>query len=242
MAVQLATAGIPTVMVARRLERLDALARAHPQLEPLAADLLTTEGRAVVAQRMTDPARPIELLVNNAGFGVNGDFADVSTERHLAMVSLNIGALIELTRVALPVMIERRRGWIMQVSSVAGFQPGPGAATYSATKAFVTSLTEAMREEVRGTGVHVGALCPGFTRTEFQEVSGAEAMTSNIPSMAWMSADDVAAAGLRAMASGRTLEVPGALYKGLTVASTTLPRGVVRRIAGLVIRQAQRAR
>jgi uncharacterized protein len=129
-------------------------------------------------------------------------------------------------------MRARRRGWVLQVSSLAGFQAGPNAAVYAATKAFVTSLTESLSQELRGTGVKITALCPGFTRTEFQDRSGMSGI-DKIPAIAWMSADDVARAGLRAMASGRVIEIPGLGYKGLAALSAVMPRSLVRRLTSL---------
>ena len=228
----LGAAGIPTVIVARRGDRLDELAARFPSLHPLVADLLSTEGQQTVISRLSDADHPIDLLVNNAGFGVSGNVADVDPDRIHDMIGLNISALTMLTRAALPQMLGRRRGWIMQVSSVAGFQPGPGAAVYSATKAYVTSFTEALSVELRDTGVLVSALCPGFTRTEFHEVSGSADDASRIPDIAWLSSADVAAAGLNAVAVGKVLEVPGAGYKAITAVSTVLPHGVMRGVLG----------
>ena len=133
-------------------------------------------------------------------------------------------------------MVPRGHGYVLNVSSVASFQPAPKLAVYAATKAYVTSLTESLHEEVRGTGVHVTALCPGLTRTEFQSVSGSDSYTGEYPSFAWLSADDVAKAGLRDVAKGRALSVPGALYKSMVAASSMAPRGLTTRIASLVQR------
>jgi uncharacterized protein len=230
----LGASGIPTVIVARRGERLEALAEQIPTLEPLVADLGTADGRAAVVARLTDAHRPVELLVNNAGFGVAGSFAEVPSDRHAAMIELNITALTELTRAVLTPMVAAHRGWILQVSSVASFQPGPTSATYSATKAFVTSLSEALFEELRGSGVNVTALCPGFTRTEFHQHSGADDTTMDrVPNSAWLNADVVAASGLRALIAGRALDVPGVAYKGLAGLSAVLPRSAARRLMGL---------
>jgi uncharacterized protein len=233
---RLAAAGVPTVAVARRADRLDALAARWPGLvEPLVADLESPDGRARTGARLCDAARPIDLLVNNAGYGVDGQFHDRTSAEHLGQIELNVGALVELTSVALASMTAHRRGWVMQVSSVAGFQPAPGAAVYAATKAFVTSLTEAMAEELRGSGVTVSALCPGYTRTEFQQRSGS-ATDDRVPSWAWMSAEAVADAGLQGLAGGHVVVVPGTGYRVLSSVSSVLPRRVVRRIAGLATR------
>ena len=140
--------------------------------------------------------------MNNAGFGTSGDFHPLDPERMGQEISLNVLALTLISRAALGVMVPAGRGYLLNVSSVAGFQPARKLAVYAATKAYVTSLSESLHEEVRGTGVHVTALCPGLTRTEFQSVSRTEEYTTQYPSMAWMSATDVAAAGLRDVACG----------------------------------------
>lgn len=230
MVEQLGAAGIPTIIVARRAERLTDLAAKYACLEPLVADLLTVEGLQVVAQRLRLAMQPIDLLVNNAGFGASGNVADVDPRVLQDIITLNISALTSLTTAALPGMLARKRGWILQVSSVASFQPGPGAAVYSATKAYVTSFSEALSLELTGTGVTVTALCPGFTRSEFHSVSGSADNIGRIPKSAWMSAADVAGAGLRATAAGKAVEVPGIAYKTLASISNVLPRALVRRI------------
>jgi uncharacterized protein len=225
----LGAAGVPTVAVARRGDRLAELAAEHPSVEPLVADLGTPDGVDAVAARAGD----VDLLVNNAGFGIDGDFADVAAEGHQRMIDLNVSALVALTRAAVEPMSARRRGWILQVSSMASFQPGPTAATYSATKAFVTSLTEALHEELRATGVIVTASCPGFTRTEFHEASGSADSVSSVPGFAWLSSQDVARSALWACAAGRALDIPGATYKGLAAVSGSMPRWAVRRLMAL---------
>jgi short-subunit dehydrogenase len=133
-------------------------------------------------------------------------------------------------------MVPRGRGFLLNVSSVASFQPAPKLAVYAATKAYVTHLTESLHEEARGTGVCVTALCPGLTRTEFQSVSNSEAYASQYPARAWLTSEQVAAAGLTDVAKGRAVSVPGALYKGLALASGVTPRGLARRLSGLVQR------
>jgi uncharacterized protein len=223
---------IPTVIVARREDRLIELATEFPSLTPLVADLETREGVEIVCARIASPEQPIDLLVNNAGFGIAGNFVDVSSAHHQSMVNLNVSTLLALTHAAVGPMVQRRHGWILQVSSMASFQPGPSSATYSATKAFVTNHSEALHEELRGTGVVVTALCPGFTRTEFHQRSGGG--DQGVPNAAWLSSPDVAASGLRAAAAGRALDVPGAAYKGLRVLTNSLPRTATRRIMGVL--------
>ncbi|MEO7371869.1 MAG: SDR family oxidoreductase [Ilumatobacteraceae bacterium] len=232
----LGEAGIPQVIVARRVDRLEALAAGYSNVEVLAADLTTAAGLDAVMHRVADLDRPIDLVVNNAGFGTSGEFHLLDDDRMSDEIALNVTALTRISRAALAVMVARDRGYLLNVSSVASFQPARRLAVYAATKAYVTSLSESLHEEMRGTGVHVTALCPGLTRTEFQSVSRTETYTTQYPSMAWMSATDVADAGLRAVAKGHALSVPGALNKVLAAASATAPRTLARRISSLVQR------
>jgi uncharacterized protein len=232
----LGAAGIPQVVVARRVDRLDELAQRFDGVEVLAADLTTSKGVRAVLKRVADVERPIDLVVNNAGFGTSGEFYELDPDRIGREVALNIGALTQISRAALGVMVPRGRGYLLNVSSVASFQPAPKLAVYAATKAYVTSLTESLHEEVRGAGVHVTALCPGLTHTEFQSVSNADSYTGQYPSFAWLSASDVAAAGLRDVAKNQALSIPGTLYKAMSAASAVTPRGLARRLAALVQR------
>jgi short-subunit dehydrogenase len=237
----LARAGVATIVVARRVDRLELLAdelSGEPgAVEVMAADLSTDDGVEAVGARLEDgEAEPIDLLVNNAGFGTSGRVAEIAPGRMHDELEVNVVALTRLTRSALPLMLERRRGWILNVSSVASFQPAPQLAVYAATKAYVTSFTEALHEELRGTGVRATALCPGLTKTEFVEVSrGAEAAApaTSYPAMAWLSAEEVASEGLRDAARGRALSIPGVQYKALVTTSGFIPRGLMRRMSGI---------
>lgn len=237
MAHKLGNAGVGMVLVARRKERLDAIAAKYPNVEVLAADLTTDAGLAAVLERLRDATRPqIDLVVNNAGFGTSGQFVEADPERLSREISLNINALTRISHEAVRQMRPRGRGYLLNVSSIASFQPGPDLAVYAATKAFVTSLTEALHEELRGSGIRVTALCPGLTHTEFQGISNTSGLESNFPEFAWMSADDVARDGLRAVADGKAICVPGLVNKSLATVSTFTPRGLARRIAGLATR------
>jgi short-subunit dehydrogenase len=234
---------VTTVVVARRKDRLQSLAAELDGVEVLAADLTDRDAVADVGRRIADRDRPIDLLVNNAGFGTSGLVAELDADRLADEIRVNVLALTSLTTAALPTMIERRRGWILNVSSVAGFQAVPRLTVYAATKAFVTTFTEGLHEELRGTGVKVTALCPGLTRTEFVQVSrggaggagagAAETGSTHYPDLAWMSAEAVAAEGLRDVARGRALSVPGVHYKALVATSAFVPRGLKRRVTGL---------
>ena len=230
---QLAADGVPVVVVARRADRLHAMASEMSGIDVLAADLTDADAIAAVIARLEIDDEPIDLLVNNAGFGTSGKVAEIDPARSADEIELNVKALVRLTQAALPGMLRRRRGWILNVSSVVSFQAAPDLAVYAATKAFVTSFTEGLHEELRGTGVHATALCPGLTRTEFQSVSSVGEV-GTYPPFAWMSADDVAASGLRAAAHGKAIQVPGPLNKAVVAASSVSPRAVTRRLAGWV--------
>lgn len=233
---RLAEQGVPQVIVARRADRLQELADAHRGVEVLAADLTTDDGMRAVADRIASVESPIDLVVNNAGFGTSGEFHLLDPDRLDDEIHLNIRALTRLSHAALAAMVPRGRGYLLNVSSVASFQPAPKLAVYAATKAYVTSLTESLHEEVRGTGVHVTALCPGLTRTEFQSVSNSESYASSYPAFAWLTAEQVAAAGLDDVAKGRAMSIPGVIYKGLATATGITPRGLTRRLSSLVQR------
>ncbi len=234
MAVQLATSGVHVIAVARRGDRLEQLAAQFKGVEVLVADLTTVDGLARVESRIADTsAKPIDLVVNNAGFGSSGLMHEIDSDRLTREIQLNVGALTRLSHAAIRAMVPRGRGYLLNVSSVASFQASPRLAVYSATKAYVTSLTEALHEEMRGTGVRVTALCPGLVRTEFQSISSTEQYSRDFPSFSWLDVTDVARAGLRDMARGKVLSVPGALYKGLVAVSDLLPRALVRRISSL---------
>jgi short-subunit dehydrogenase len=219
------------VLVARRAERLEDLAKRLGEargvdVEVLPADLTEAAGIARVIECIEK--RAPDLLVNNAGRGTFGSFADLDPERELDEIELNVSVLVRLTRAALPGMLERGHGDIINVSSLAGFQPMPFNATYGGTKAFVNSFTEALHEELRDTGVRVQVLCPGFTRTEFQETAGVE--SSVVPAFAWMEAEQVVEASLRALERGDLICVPGATNRVLATLQRTSPHLLTRRL------------
>ncbi|MDH3302553.1 MAG: SDR family oxidoreductase [Acidimicrobiia bacterium] len=236
----LADQGTDLVIVARRTDRLEALAdeltaRPNPiQVEILTADLSDRDDLDRVMTRLRTPAQPIDLLVNNAGFGTVGDFLDQDPGREATMIDVNIGAVHRLAHAAGSAMADRGGGGILNVSSIAGFTPSPKSATYGATKAFVTSFSEALAVELGPRGVVVSCLCPGLTRTEFQEK--AEYRPSALPGFFWQSAEDVAAAGLAGLAAGRIRVVPGVHNRVATGLARTTPGGVVRRVSKLLAR------
>ncbi|MBI4730063.1 MAG: SDR family oxidoreductase [Acidobacteria bacterium] len=248
---ELAAEGVDLVLVARRADRLDGLAtemrdRHGVQVEVLSADLSDAGELAMVEARLADEDRPIDLLVNNAGIGNAGAFAEIPLDREDRVVRLNVLAPVRLTRAVLPGMIARGRGGILNVSSVSGIVPQPFGGTYAAGKAFVTVFTEGLAEELGGTGVRVSALCPGYTRTEFHErrdAGGAPEGTKHgggggekLPEQLWMTAERVAKEGLRGLRRGRVVVIPGLAYQAVASLSHALPRGAVRRLSGAVTR------
>jgi short-subunit dehydrogenase len=233
----LGEAGVPTVLVARRGDRLREIAGRYDGFEVIEADLVTDVGRRAVVDRIVSTAEPVDLVVNNAGFGTSGAFHELDVDRLADEVELNVKALTVLSHAALRTMVPRGRGYLLNVSSVAGFQGSPGLGVYAATKAYVTSFSEALHGDVRGTGVHVTALCPGLTKTEFQQRANTGGMESRVPDLAWTSVEQVASTGLRDVAANKTLSVPGALYKVAVTGSDLLPRSITRWVSGSISRQ-----
>lgn len=231
----LGEAQVPMVVVARRCDRLEALAARYPNVEVIAADLTTERGLGLVERRIADESKSsIDLVVNNAGFGSSGQVADIDIDRLSDEIKLNVLALTRLSHAAVKAMLTRGRGFVLNVSSVASFQPSPGLAVYAATKSYVTSFTEALHEELRGSGIRITALCPGLTHTEFQGISNTTGFEYKIPEFAWLDPRAVARAGLDAVAKGEALAIPGALYKSLSALSSAMPRGAVRRLSGFL--------
>jgi short-subunit dehydrogenase len=201
----------------------------------LAADLLADDGLAAVEARLGDPARPVDVLVNNAGFGTFGRFAELDVDREVKEVELNVVALLRLTHAALRAMEPRGTGAIVNLASLAAYQPGPNSATYAATKAFVHSFTHAVHEEARPKGVHVMLVCPGYTHTEFHE--RAELGETALPEFVWQSTDAVVDAALRDLDRGRSVSIPGVLNQTAAAFSSVAPAGISRRVAGLVVKR-----
>lgn len=236
---QLAARAYNLVVVARDVARLDALAKElaaqhRTEVEVIGADLTDAAQLAAVEQRVGSLDAPVDLLVNNAGFGTVGPVAEGDRDAASRMIALNVDALVRLTHAALPAMVARDRGGVINVASLAAFQPTADMATYGATKAFVLSFSQAVHEELRGTKVTVSCLCPGFTRTEFQERAGAEA--SNMPAFVWQSAEEVALAGLAGFDKGRAVVLPGLLNKATAGVVSVTPTSITRRVAALLAR------
>lgn len=234
---QLAREGWDLVIVARSAEPLERLASEMEtqhavNVDVLPADLTRVEDRTTVSARIESTTEHIDLVVNNAGFGSSGAFADNTRASQVGMVDLNVAAVVDLTYAAVRAMTARQSGSILNVSSIGGFQASPGFAVYAATKAFVTSFTTAVHEEVKGSGVSVTALCPGFTRTNFQERAGMEA--AGLPQFVWQEPDQVVAAALAGLEKNRAVVIPGILNKSTVGIVKLLPAAVARRLAKLV--------
>ncbi len=230
IAEQVAVDGTRLVVVARDEARLIALAAdLDVDVEVMVADLGESDALGRVEERLRDDDHPIDLLVNNAGFGLTGAFHELDIDRESAVVDVNITALHRLSHAAAAAMVERGGGGgILNVSSVAASAPAPNSATNAATKAFVSSFSEAQHAELLKHHVHVTALCPGFTRTEFQD--RAEFDASDIPDMLWQSADEVAGAGLKGVDLNRVNVVPGGLNKVGAGLLGVLPGAIRRRV------------
>jgi uncharacterized protein len=226
---QLSARGHRLVLVARRLDRLEALAAELGNARAVAMDLAAPGAAARLLDDVAKAGEQVEILVNNAGFGLRGLVAELDAARLREMIDLNIGALTDLCRAVAPQMVARRSGSILNVASTAAFQPGPGMAVYFATKAFVLSFTEALHEELKPHGVKVTALCPGPTRTEFGRVAG---FTSDRFDRLSMNSEPVVEAGLKGLDRNRAIVITGTLNKIIAQSTRFAPRSVVRRIAG----------
>jgi short-subunit dehydrogenase len=233
---RLAAEGTDLVVVARDVTRLESLAEelraAHgTTVEVLGADLAAPVSRDAVERRLLTTERPVDLCVNNAGFGTNGSFHELPVDREEQEVMLNVLAVLRLSRAALGRMVDAGRGHVLNVASIGGLYPVPGSATYGATKAFLLSFGDAVHEELRGTGVVLTTSLPGFTRTEFQERSGWDGQGS-LPGPVWLTADQVAAASLDGAHAGRARVVPSRRYRVVTATTQLLPSSVKRVVMG----------
>ncbi|MGH3584901.1 MAG: SDR family NAD(P)-dependent oxidoreductase [Pseudonocardia sp.] len=230
-AARLARDGRDLVLVARDRERLEAAATTHRacgvEVEVLPADLAVAQERDRVAARLADASAPVGLLVNNAGVAHPGGLLDADVAGVRRQLAVNVTAVLELTTAALPGMVERGRGAVVNVSSVAGFLTGRGS-TYTADKAWVTAFTEGVAASVAGTGVRAMALCPGWVRTEFHERAGLDMGSRTGP--LWLDAERVVDECLADLAKGKVVSVPSPQYKAIVTLLDLLPRPALRRL------------
>jgi uncharacterized protein len=223
--------GCRLILLARKRHALQELAdelrqKHKTQSEVITADLAEPAAPTRLFEHLQANGTRVDVLINNAGFGAQGHFVELPLERQLEMIQVNISSLTHLTRLMLPGMIERRRGGVLNVASTASFQPGPGMAVYYASKAFVLSLSEAIAEEVKGSGVTVTALCPGPTATNFAEAAGARFSWRFMKGA--MSAEAVARTGYHAFRDGRVVAISGFRNQLLAFSVRLSPRGLVR--------------
>jgi short-subunit dehydrogenase len=232
LARQLAERGYNLTLTARRRERLEELADelrdahdVHVDIEP--CDLGDEGERKRLITKLQKGERELVGVCNNAGFGNLGRFLNTELEKELNVVKLNVEAVHHLTGAFLPRMVEQGTGAMLNVASTAAFQPLPGFATYAASKAFVHSFSEALHSEVSGSGVSVTSLCPGFTKTEFEQAAGAEDEAQKLPGFTWMESADVARQGIEGMIAGKRSVVPGMINKVTSTSGRFMPRTVL---------------
>ena len=231
------------VLVARNEDKLRVLASAlhaahGTRTDVLPADLARPGTAAALAAALRRKRRPIDVLVNNAGVLEHGAFGAIDAARHQQLIDLNVSGLTAMLAAFVPAMVARGHGRVLNVASVAAFQPVPGLATYAATKAYVLSLTESLAEELRDRGVTVTALCPGITATGM--LSGAtvrNAKLSELPAFLVGDVDEVAADGYRACLAGDVIAVPGAINRAATMAAGATPKWLLRRVVGALGRK-----
>ena len=230
---QLARQGHDLVLVARARDRLESEAAElrssyGVQVEVLAADLTDRAELAAVEARLADRARPVDLLVNNAGFGLKKRFLDNTVDEEQAMLDVLVTAVMRLSHAALGPMSDRGSGGIINVSSVASFLP---RGSYSAAKSWVNSFSEWAAQEYRDQGVTVTCLCPGFTKTEFHQRM--DVGRDSAPDFLWLDADELVATALKDHAKGKVWSIPGAQYKVIATAARIVPTGVLQRFQSM---------
>jgi short-subunit dehydrogenase len=239
LARELAGHGHDLVLAARGVAAMEALAAElrgqGSAVTVIAADLARPGAAAALADDIAGRGLAVDMLVNNAGLGAAGRFDRIAASRTAEILNVNIVALTELTRLLLPSMIERRRGRIMLVASVAGFQPGPHMAAYFASKAYVLSLGEALAYELRGTGVSVTTLCPGATATNFFAAAGADNSVMARRLRRMMASEEVARAGYRALAAGRRVVITGMMNRVVALAGRYLPHRITLPVTELLM-------
>ena len=235
----LAQNGYAVVLTARRGDRLDALAAELQQkygvaTHTIVADLSQRDAAQQIASQLESRGLMIDVLVNNAGYGVPGSYVNVPWADHEKFMQVMVTAVLDLTYRLLPGMIERGWGRVINIASVAGMVPSPAGHTlYGASKAFLIRVSEALAAENMAKGVNVTAVCPGFTWSEFHDVTGTRDKMNNMPNFLWLKADDVAREGYDAVMNGRSVVVNGGIYRFLVWLNGALPRSVSRWVSGM---------
>ncbi len=237
----LASSGHDLILVARSKNKLDAIAAIltaahHCKVAVITADLTEPDAVAKLKAEVARRKLTVEVLVNNAGFGSGGDFAESDAPRNADMISLNVAAVVALSHAFLPSMIKRKSGAIINVASTSAFQPLPFLALYAASKAFVLSFSEALWGEVKGKGVKVLALCPGPVDTPFFEASGSPEMKNKVPRPMMMTADVVVAQALKGLKSGKAVVVPGWPNKITSFIPRLMPRQLLTKASGQLMK------
>jgi short-subunit dehydrogenase len=234
----LAQKGYSVVLTARRADRLDALAAALARkygvtTHAIAADLSQPNASQQIAGELASRKIAVDVLVNNAGYGVPGSYINVPWNDHERFMQVMVTAVLDLTYRLLPGMLERGWGRIINIASVAGMVPAPAGHTlYGASKSFVIRFSEALAAENGPKGVNVTAVCPGFTLSEFHDVTGTRDRMNKMPALLWLKADDVAREGYDAVMKGRSVVVNGAIYRFLVWLTGAVPRGLARWVSG----------
>jgi uncharacterized protein len=238
----LASDGFDLVLTARRQQRLEDLARALEakhgvRAQVIAADLADPGAPEQIAEELRTRGLAIDVLINNAGFGIRTAFRDTPWTQHAQLIQVEVTAVAHLTHLCLPGMLERGYGRIVHVASLAGLMPGaPTSTLYAAAKSFLVKFSESLTAELKDTGVYVCAVCPGFTLSEFHDVMGTRPIVSKLPAAMWSSAEQVAREGIDAVMRGDVVYVPGPLNRVLAVIAQHLPpsaaRSLMRRNGG----------
>jgi uncharacterized protein len=239
---QLAADGFNLVLTARRQQRLDEIAGAIEakygvRANVIVADLADPGASEGIVRELERRKLEIDVLINNAGFGIKTPFAATPWAKHAELIQVEVTAVAHLTHLLLPGMLERRYGRIVHVASLAGLLPGaPTSTLYAAAKSFLVKFSESLAAELKATGVHVCAVCPGFTYSEFHDVMGTRGIVSKLPAAAWSSADQVAREGIDAVMRDDVVYVPGPINRALAAIAQHLPpraaRGLMRRSGG----------
>lgn len=239
----LAEKGYALVLTARRRDRLDELAatlrqRHGIEVETIAADLAEADASSTIAAALQQKGIAVDVLVNNAGYGVPGSYVDVAWPDHSRFMQVMVTAVLDLTYRLLPSMIERGWGRVINIASVAGMVPSPAGHTlYGASKAFLIRFSEALASENIPKGVNVTAVCPGFTYSEFHDVTGTRDKMNKVPGVLWLTAKDVAQEGYDAVMRGDSVVVNGRIYRLLVWLNGAMPRSVAKWVSGMAGRR-----